>query len=53
MIRCGMTCAAYDLGLIPFPYAELSAFKKRPVLVLTAPDHHGDVMALAVTTVPQ
>ena len=48
-----MTCSAYDLVLIPFPYADLSSSKKRPVLVLTAPDHHGDFIALAVTTVPQ
>ena len=48
-----MTCSAYDLVLIPFPYADLSSSKKRPVLVLTAPDRHGDFIALAVTTVPQ
>ena len=48
-----MTCSAYDLVLIPFPYADLSSSKKRPVLILTAPDHHGDFIALAVTTVPQ
>ncbi len=48
-----MTCNAYDLVLIPFPYADLSSSKKRPVLVLTAPDRHGDFIALAVTTVPQ
>ncbi len=48
-----MTCSAYDLVLIPFPYADLSSSKKRPVLVLTSPDHHGDFIALAVTTVPQ
>ena len=48
-----MTCSAYDLVLIPFPYADLRSSKKRPVLVLTAPDHHGNFIALAVTTVPQ
>ena len=48
-----MTCSAYDLVLIPFPYADLSSSKKRPVLVLTTPDRHGDFIALAVTTVPQ
>ena len=48
-----MTCSPCDLVLIPFPYADLSPSKKRPVLVLTAPDHHGDCIALAVTTVPQ
>ena len=52
-MRSGIRCSAYDLVLIPFPYADLSSLKKRPVLVLTAPDHHGDFIALAVTTVPQ
>jgi hypothetical protein len=36
-----MTCKVYDLVLIPFPYADLSSSKKRPVLVLTAPDSEG------------
>lgn len=48
-----MTCKAGDLVFIPFPYADLSSTKKRPVLVLTSPDIHGDFIALAVTTVPQ
>jgi mRNA interferase MazF len=48
-----MPSSAYDLVLIPFPYADLRSSKKRPVLVLTAPDHHGDFIALAVTSVPQ
>jgi len=48
-----MTCKAHDLILIPFPYAELGSAKKRPVIALTSPDHHGDFIALAVTTVPQ
>ena len=47
-----MTCNRHDLVLIPFPYAELDSSKKRPVLVLTPPDRHGDFIALAVTTVP-
>jgi mRNA interferase MazF len=38
---------------IPFPYADLSSSKKRPVLALTAPDRHGDFIALAVTSVEQ
>ncbi len=52
-MRYGKTCRAYDVVLIPFPYSDLSSSKKRPVLVLTAPDHHGDFIALAVTSVPQ
>lgn len=45
-----MTCRPGDLVLIPFPYSDLNAAKKRPVLVLTAPDRHGDFIALAVTS---
>jgi len=48
----GMTCNPHDLVLIPFPYADLDSSKKRPVLVLTTPDRHGDFIALAVTTIP-
>lgn len=46
-----MTCRPGDLVLIPFPYADLRSSKKRPVVVLTAPDRHGDFIALAVTSV--
>jgi mRNA interferase MazF len=46
-----MTCSPAELVLVPFPYADLQTSKKRPVLVLTAPDRHGDFIALAVTTV--
>lgn len=42
--------SAGDLVLIPFPYADLSAIKRRPVLLLTAPDKNGDVICLAVTS---
>jgi mRNA interferase MazF len=48
-----MTCSPGDLVLIPFPYADLSSSKKRPVLALTAPDRHGDFIALAITSVQQ
>jgi mRNA interferase MazF len=48
-----MTCSPGDLLLIPFPYADLTSAKKRPVLALTAPDRHGDFIALAVTSVEQ
>ena len=48
-----MTCNPGHLVLIPLPYADLSATKKRPVLALTAPDRHGDFIALAVTSVEQ
>ena len=48
-----MTCKPGDLVFIPFPYSDLSSLKKRPVLVLTVPDRHGDFIALAVTSVAQ
>ena len=35
-----------DLLLIPFPFSDLSATKRRPVLALTAPDSYGDFIAL-------
>jgi hypothetical protein len=41
-----------DLLLVPFPFTDLSAAKRRPVLALTAPDTYGDFMALPVTSRP-
>ena len=46
-----MTCKPGDLVGIPFPYSDLITRKRRPVLVLTHPDSHGDFMGLAVTSV--
>ena len=42
-----------DLLLVPFPFTDLSAAKRRPVLALTAPDSYGDFIALPVTSRPQ
>jgi mRNA interferase MazF len=42
-----------DLLLIPFPFTDLSAAKRRPVLALTAADNYGDFIALPVTSRPQ
>ena len=42
-----------DLLLIPFPFTDLSAAKRRPVLALTSPDEYGDFIALPVTSRPQ
>ena len=42
-----------DLILVPFPFTDLSAAKRRPVVALTAPDGYGDFIALPVTSRPQ
>jgi mRNA interferase MazF len=42
-----------DLLLIPFPFTDLSASKRRPVLALTHSDSYGDFIALPVTSRPQ
>ncbi len=41
------------LLLVPFPFTDLSAAKRRPVVALTAPDSYGDFIALPVTSRPQ
>jgi mRNA interferase MazF len=42
-----------DLLLVPYPFTDLSAAKRRPVLALTAPDGYGDFIGLPVTSRPQ
>lgn len=42
-----------DLLLVPFPFSDLSATKRRPVLALTGPDRYGDFIGLPVTSRPQ
>ena len=42
-----------ELLLIPFPFTDLSASKRRPVLALTTADGWGDFIALPVTSRPQ
>jgi mRNA interferase MazF len=42
-----------DLLLVPFPFTDLSAAKRRPVLALTALDGFGNFIALPVTSRPQ
>ena len=39
--------------LMPFPYSDSSATKRRPVLMLTEPDHHGDFVCMPLTSQPQ
>lgn len=41
------------VAVIPFPFTDLSSHKRRPVLVLTAPDTMGDVICMAVTSKAQ
>jgi mRNA interferase MazF len=42
-----------NLLLVPFPFTDLWAAKRRPVLALTGPDAYGDFIALPVTSRPQ
>ena len=42
-----------DIVLIPFPYSDLSSAKKRPVVVVNAPDRFGDFVAAGITSVEQ
>lgn len=39
-----------DIVQIPFPFSDLAKQKRRPVLLLTAPDAFGDFLAAAVTS---
>lgn len=41
---------ATEIVLIPFPFTDLTATKKRPVLILTRPDDLGDFIALPITS---
>lgn len=47
-----MTCRRGDLALVPFPFTNLSASKRRPVLCLTDPDGFGDFLGVAMTSRP-
>jgi mRNA interferase MazF len=47
----GMSCRPGDLVGIPFPYSNLKAEKRRPVLVITHQDRHGDFICAAATSV--
>ncbi len=39
-----------DIVQIPFPFSDLTQQKRRPVLLLTAPDALGDFLATAITS---
>lgn len=37
---------------IPFPYTNLETTKRRPIVLMTSPDRHGDIVTLAITSAP-
>jgi mRNA interferase MazF len=39
-----------EIILIPFPFTDLSAQKKRPILVISEVDANNDFIALAITS---
>jgi len=39
--------------VMPFPFSDASATKRRPVLMLTQPDHQGDFVGMPLTSQPQ
>lgn len=41
-----------DVVLLPFPFSNLTASKKRPVLVLRAQNSQGDFLAVQITSQP-
>jgi hypothetical protein len=47
-----MTYQRGDVVLIPFPFTDLTARKRRPVLLLSDPDAYGDFLAIAITSQP-
>ncbi|CAK0778838.1 mRNA interferase MazF [Gammaproteobacteria bacterium] len=45
-----MTCKRGDIVQVPFPFSDLSAMKKRPIMVLTDADAYGDFLAVGLTS---
>jgi len=48
-----MTCSFGDVLLVPFPFTDQSAIKKRPAIVVSADSYtqrHKDVVLIAVTS---
>lgn len=41
-----------DIVMLPFPFTDQSGAKKRPVLIVAAPDPRGDFIAVPVTSQP-
>ena len=53
MIRCGTMYRQGDILLIPIPFTDLSAKKKRPVLVLSNDSYNSkteDIIVAAITS---
>ena len=48
-----MTLEVGAIALVPFPYTDLSASKRRPVLLLTDVNERGDFIGMALTSRPQ
>lgn len=48
-----MMLEAGVIVMMPFPFSDSSATKKRPVLMLTQPDHQGDFVGMPLTSQPQ
>ena len=44
---------AGTIAMVPFPYTDLSASKRRPVLLLTSVNERGDFIAMALTSKPR
>ncbi len=43
-------CQPSEVVLLPFPFSDLSASKKRPVLILKAANTQGDFLAVQITS---
>jgi len=52
-IKSGTMFERGDLLLVPFPFTDLSAAKRRPVLAVNCRDSFGDFIAMPVTSRPQ
>ncbi len=46
----GMMIEPGAIVRVPFPFSNLAVVKKRPVLVLSVSDEHGDFLCMAVTS---
>jgi len=49
-MRFGIMLQVGEIILIPFPFTDLTAQKKRPILVISEVDANNDFIALAITS---